>query len=55
MAKKVSKEKISAVYNSSVVKKSYSTTLTDDHCSLSASTEAPAKFFISLVFLPRSN
>ena len=47
-AKKAHKEKISAVHKISVVEKSYFTTLTDDHCylSLSASTEAPAKFLL---------
>ena len=34
-------EKISSVQEISVAKKSYYTTLADDHCSLSASTEAP--------------
>ena len=41
-AKKANKGKVTAAQNISVAK-SYFTTLTDDHCSLSASTEAPAK------------
>ena len=40
-AKEASREKISGVQATSVTKKSYSTTLVDDHCPLSSSTEAP--------------
>ena len=40
-AKEASREKISGVQATSVTKKSYFTTLVDDHCPLSASTEAP--------------